>query len=73
MFAPLPGSPALGAGDEGTCSAAPVALRDVYYQKRDSRCSVGAVERAPEHQQMRRAQRERTAEKKGRDRQGATK
>ena len=73
MFAPLPGSPALGAGDEGTCSAAPVALRDVYYQKRDVPCSVGAVERAPEHQQMRRARRERAAEEKGRDRQGAGK
>jgi predicted outer membrane repeat protein len=67
LFAPLPGSPVLGAGDEGTCSAAPVALRDVYYQKRDSPCSVGAVERAPEHQQMRRARRERAAEEKDRD------
>jgi predicted outer membrane repeat protein len=73
MFAPLPGSPALGAGDSGTCSAAPVALRDVYHQKRDSPCSVGAVERAPEHGQVRRARRERAADDKDRGEQGAAK
>ena len=56
FYIPLPGSPAIEAGDDSTCSAPPIGSRDLYGRRRPlaSHCATGAIEGADvEHQAAR--------------------
>jgi predicted outer membrane repeat protein len=55
FYVPLPGSAAFKTGHDPTCSAPPVAGRDLFFQTRGHPCSIGAIERPPEKVIARRA------------------